>query len=119
VCDLSDEQLTELRGDLAEILESLDGALEQSAAGSKPVDLDQPIGRLSRMDAMQQQKMVQAQRQLAGLRRQQVVAALASFERDEYGECRGCGEPITYKRLKARPEATLCIECRERMERRD
>lgn len=118
MCDLTDEQLAELRSDLDALLEALDGGLELSAEGSKPVDLDQPIGRLSRMDAMQQQKMVQAQRQRAGLRRQQVLGALASFERDEYGECRGCGEPIAYKRLKARPEASLCIDCREQMERR-
>jgi DnaK suppressor protein len=92
--------------------------LEQSAQAGETVDLDQPIGRLSRMDAMQQQKMVQAQRERIKLRLGQVRGALASFERDEYGDCRGCEEPIAYKRLKARPEATLCIECRSQAEQR-
>ncbi len=118
MCELSDSQSAELHVDLEQLLADLDAGLEQSAEGSKPVDLDQPIGRLSRMDAIQQQKMVQAQRQRLTLRRQQVLAALAAFERDEYGECRSCGAEIPFKRLKVRPEAPFCIECRERMERR-
>ena len=118
MCELSDSQFAELHADLEHLLADLDTGLEQSAEGGKPVDLDQPIGRLSRMDAIQQQEMVQAQRQRMSLRRQQVLAALAAFERDEYGECRSCAEEIPFKRLKARPEAPFCIECRERMERR-
>jgi len=118
VCDLSEEQVAELRGDLERLVEEIDRSLQQSVESGKIVDLDEPIGRLSRMDAMQQQKMVQAQRERQKLRRDQVRGALASFERDEYGECRGCGEPIAYKRLKARPETPLCIGCREEMERR-
>ena len=118
MCDLSQEQLRELRGDLQRLLGEIDADLEQSAESGKIVDLDQPIGRLSRMDAMQQQKMVQAQRERLKLRRGQVLAGLASFERDEYGECRRCSEPIPYKRLKVRPEAPFCIGCREQMERR-
>ena len=118
MAELSVTQTAELRADLEQLLEALDAVLQQSSESSKPVDLDQPIGRLSRMDAMQQQKMVQAQRARSTLRRQQVMAALASFDSDEYGECRGCAEPIAYKRLKARPETPFCIACREQMERR-
>ena len=117
MCELSEAQSEELRGDLSRLLVELQEDLEQSAEAGKAVDLDEPIGRLSRMDAMQQQKMVQAQRQRLKLRLGQVKGALASFERDEYGVCRRCEEPIAYKRLKARPEAPLCIDCRSQAER--
>lgn len=30
----------------------------------------------------------------------------------EYGVCERCGDPIGYKRLLARPVATLCIDCK-------
>ena len=116
--ELSEEQSEELRGDLCRLLVDLQQDLEQSAEAGKTVDLDQPIGRLSRMDAMQQQKMVQAQRERLKLRLGQVKGALASFDRDEYGVCRRCEEPIAYKRLTARPEAPLCIDCRSQAERR-
>jgi len=83
------------------------------------VDLDEPIGRISRVDAMQQQKMLAANRQAAQQRRRQVEAALDRIEAGEYGECQGCGEEIEPRRLRAQPEAPLCLDCQSRRERRD
>ena len=36
-----------------------------------------------------------------------------------YGICLRCGEEIPYKRLKARPVTTLCIECKTQQEREE
>lgn len=103
-------------------LEKLRGELTASVSaateGSRPVDLDEPIGRISRVDAMQQQKMVAANRQAALQRRRQVEAALARIETGEYGECQSCGEEIAPRRLVAQPEAPLCLECQGRREKR-
>ncbi|MCB9729325.1 MAG: TraR/DksA C4-type zinc finger protein [Deltaproteobacteria bacterium] len=43
--------------------------------------------------------------------------ALKRIDDGEYGECESCGNFIGAKRLSARPEATLCIECKEEQER--
>lgn len=34
----------------------------------------------------------------------------------DYGSCESCGAPITFKRLMARPVATLCIDCKTEAE---
>ena len=50
-----------------------------------------------------------------------IDAALEKIDAGEYGECRICGEDIGVKRLRARPVAELCIECKseqEKIERR-
>ena len=50
-----------------------------------------------------------------------IDAALDKIERGVYGQCISCGEDIGVKRLKARPVAELCIECKseqEKLERR-
>ena len=50
-----------------------------------------------------------------------INAALVKIEEGEYGECQSCGEQIGVARLKARPVAELCIECKseqEKLERR-
>ena len=73
---------------------------------------------MSRIDAIQQQKMNQATRRRQKFRLQQVKGALQAWERDRYGECRECEEPIAFKRLKARPETPFCLECQAEMERR-
>lgn len=48
-----------------------------------------------------------------------IDAALRRIEDGTYGYCEETGEPISIKRLDARPIATLSIEAQERRERFD
>jgi DnaK suppressor protein len=45
--------------------------------------------------------------------------ALARIEDGTFGICERCEEPITPKRLEARPVTTLCLRCKEEQERRE
>jgi len=45
--------------------------------------------------------------------------ALQRIEDGEYGYCEETGEPISLKRLDARPIATLSLEAQERHERQE
>lgn len=42
--------------------------------------------------------------------------ALERMNAGEYGVCESCGQAITFKRLMARPVATLCIDCKTEAE---
>ncbi|NJO54207.1 MAG: RNA polymerase-binding protein DksA [Bacteroidales bacterium] len=48
-----------------------------------------------------------------------IDAALERLEDGSYGYCEETGEPISLKRLEARPIATLSVEAQERHERRE
>jgi DnaK suppressor protein len=48
-----------------------------------------------------------------------IDAALARLDEGTYGYCEETGEPISLKRLDARPIATLSVEAQERHERRE
>jgi DnaK suppressor protein len=48
-----------------------------------------------------------------------IEAALKRLDEGTYGFCEETGEPISLKRLDARPIATLSIEAQERHERRE
>ena len=48
-----------------------------------------------------------------------IDAALRRIENSEYGYCEVSGEPISLKRLDARPIATMTLEAQERHERRE
>ena len=50
---------------------------------------------------------------------QKIDVALKKMETDEYGMCVECEEPISVKRLEARPETELCIRCKEDQERQE
>ena len=116
--ELTDAERDELASDLHALQTELAGALETSKDGIKPVDLDEPIGRLSRMDAMQQQQMSRAGRALYQKRLTMVEAALNNHRDGEYGYCRDCGEPVGVARLTARPETPFCIHCQGALESR-
>lgn len=55
------------------------------------------------------------QRKLVG----KIDAALRRIENGEYGYCEATGEPISLKRLDARPIAVMTLEAQERHERRE
>jgi DnaK suppressor protein len=118
VDSLTEEQSDALRRDLERLEGELRKQLDSSANDARPVDLDEPIGRLSRVDAMQQQSMLKANRGAALRRRQQVEAALRRIEQDDYGECIECGEEIGFARLQVKPETPLCITCQTQQEGR-
>ena len=48
-----------------------------------------------------------------------IEAALARIDDGSYGYCVETGEPISFRRLDARPIATLSVEAQERHERRE
>ena len=116
--ELTDEQLASLHRALLDVQKSLSATMHHTDDAAQAVDLDTPQGRLSRMDAMQQQAMATEQRRRAELRIKQVSAALKRIEDGDYGYCRTCEEPIDYKRLIASPETPFCVPCMSRMERR-
>lgn len=120
--DLDDEERAELQRDLRALVAELRATIDAAREGSRPVDLDQPIGRVSRVDAIQQQRMVEAGRAAAQRRLAQAEGALRRLDDRngaDYGECSACGEPIGYSRLKAPPEAPFCIACQSLRESGD
>ena len=116
--ELTAEQIDELHQVLLSERARLEELLKLSKEGARPVDLGEPIGRLTRMDAIQQQQMTKASRSNYDTKLRQVKAALELLDRDEYGFCRSCEEPIGYPRLKARPEAPFCLSCQGARESR-
>lgn len=101
-----------LRPRLLAELEELRETSEQSSAARKPVMLDQQsVGRLSRMDAIQQQAMAAAQEARRLGRVRAIDAALTRIDSGDFGWCDDCGDFIGRKRLEYDPCLMLCLDC--------
>lgn len=115
--ELSAVQSQQLVGLLNEQKEQLQQQLESSEADVKPVTLDQQsVGRVSRIDAIQQQQMAIASQEQA---RNLLIAtnnSLTRFDNGEYGYCLECGDPIGFARLQVQPQAEFCVACQQKME---
>ncbi|PKO61115.1 MAG: molecular chaperone DnaK [Betaproteobacteria bacterium HGW-Betaproteobacteria-18] len=89
-------------------------AIAQRSAGTDVVELDQSsMGRVSRMDAMQQQAMAQATLQRLRTRQRKLEAALNRVDAGSYGLCCQCQETIEPERLQADAAAVFCSACAE------
>lgn len=116
--ELTEEQVAELHERLLALRAELVETAVTTAEHAGTVELDQAaVGRISRVDALQQQSMAQAQQRRNELRGKQIAVALAMFADGDYGWCKVCGDPIGYGRLSARPESVCCVPCMREVER--
>ncbi|MEH6543727.1 MAG: TraR/DksA C4-type zinc finger protein [Porticoccaceae bacterium] len=119
---MDEQQLQGFKQQLSALREELLGHLDLSDAASQVVELDQTVvGRLSRMDAMQQQQMSQASRSQYRQRLVKVERALSVIASDDgscgsYGYCEDCGNQINLERLNISPESLYCLLCQQRTE---
>ena len=112
---LSPEQVGHFEQLLLDWQRELGDALDSGKEASETVELDQTRqGRLSRMDAMQQQAMAQETQRRRELDLKRIAAALSRIENEEYGECLSCYEAIPAGRLEIDPAVTLCVACAEK-----
>lgn len=87
-------------------------AIESASESSKPVALDQTmVGRLSRIDAIQQQEMALAAKRRREQLVRQIDEALKRIESGDYGYCVKCDEEIAEKRLELDPVVLTCVNC--------
>ena len=93
-------------------LDALDAEDAAAHDATRPVTLDQQsTGRLTRMDALQNQAMAQAQVRRRAGERQRIQAALRRIEEGEWGFCTDCGEAIEERRLALDPAIPKCLDC--------
>lgn len=93
-------------------LADVNDTLRQSADAQDAVKLDQTsVGRLSRMDAMQQQATRLGLREELQREKRRVEAALARIRGGLYGICCACEQEMSVERLQANPAAPFCMDC--------
>lgn len=109
---MDESELHRFRSQIEARLAALDEENALGRDGQGVVQLDQQsVGRLSRMDALQNQAMAKATQARRDAEARRLTAALARMDEGEYGYCEDCGEEITRGRLELDPAATRCISC--------
>jgi DnaK suppressor protein len=74
----------------------------------------QRVGRLTRMDAIQQRAMEDETARRRDVELTRIDAALHRISSGDFGYCTACDEPIALKRLENDPANPLCIGCASR-----
>lgn len=109
---LTTAQIAELRGELERQLARLEKSMKVTDEALQIVELDQTsVGRLSRIDSLQNQSMAKGLRDREIVRHSQIREALLRVEQETYGICTVCEGPVPFERLFVFPEAPECANC--------
>ena len=117
----TDEELGGVRAELADEAAGLRAEIGQ--AESQIQRLSDTVAEAGDDEADASSKLYEREHELALTRNtrellEQTEHALARIDAGTYGVCESCGKPIGKARLLAFPRATLCVECKQRQERR-
>jgi DnaK suppressor protein len=114
---LTAKQLAHFREILDErrkkILQEVDSDLEDIREGNTDVRASDEVDQAGiDYDKSLERRMRDREKGLL----KKLLKVLRRMDSGEYDECESCSAYIGYKRLSARPEATMCIECKEEQE---
>jgi DnaK suppressor protein len=109
---LTADQVAELTGELERIVAKLERSMRTTEEAMRPVQLDQSaVGRLSRIDSLQNQGLTRNLQEREQAKLGQVVTAFQRLEDGTYGSCTECGGAIPFERLQIFPETPTCSSC--------
>lgn len=105
--ELEKELEIKILGKITEIEKELDTLREHTA----PQALDSAIGRISRMDFINNRSINEAQIKKNEIKLKGLNNWLGKLGTDNFGKCIRCGKMININRLLFMPESNHCINC--------
>jgi len=78
---------------------------------TKPISPENAIGRVSRMDAINNKSINEAALAQAETKLDKLQFALKKCDEPEFGSCKRCGLDIPMGRLLLMPESLYCVSC--------
>jgi DnaK suppressor protein len=116
---MTPDQLKQTEARLHALREELLRDKDKAGEDTSPVELDQSrVGRLSRMDAMQQQAMALEQDRRRDTQLKRIEGAFQRLKQGTYGACARCGEALDADRLEFDPTVFFCVTCAKAAEKR-
>lgn len=78
---------------------------------TQPVEPENAIGRISRMDAINNKSVIEAALRKAKEKLSKLNLALTKVDDDDFGKCIRCQKAIPLGRILIMPQARTCVSC--------
>ena len=111
---MSPKERKQLKVKIEEAIVATSEEILQLEENTQPISPENSIGRVSRMDAINNKSVSEAtlrttRRKLANLK-----MALSKIDSPAFGMCARCGQPIPTARLMYMPQSNYCVRCADR-----
>jgi DnaK suppressor protein len=104
-------QLKALQEKLEDEIKSTKGKIDDYSELCKPIAPENSIGRISRMDAINNKSVVEAALRVAIDKMQQLNAMQKKINDADFGICNKCKQAIPFGRLMIQPHSKFCVIC--------
>ncbi len=108
---MTDVDLAQIRTRITAELEQTEKDVERLEELTAPIPPDNAIGRLTRMDAINNRSVNEAALDAALLKLSRLHKALGRIDNGTFGSCVSCNSAISPQRLNLMPEADRCMKC--------
>lgn len=99
--------IAHLKKEKIKVEEKIEGLRELT----QPISPDSAIGRVSRMDAINNKSVNEAALRQAEEKLNKIIISLEQSGAPDFGKCKSCGAPIPMGRLIVMPGSSLCVKC--------
>ena len=105
------EEKESIRNNILERIDETKQEIEELKELTKPISPDNAIGRVSRMDAINNKTINDAALRERKSKLQKLERALEKSQTEKFGICVKCGDEIPLGRLEFMPWTTKCVKC--------
>lgn len=109
--EISKEDKADIRKRIEKGISRTEADIKEYTELTKPISPENAIGRISRMDAINNKSVNEAALRNAKNKLQRLKRCLNDLESEGFGLCRQCGEPIELEKLKVMPDSVRCVSC--------
>ena len=103
--------MNELKQKLLDEISKTELLIKEYREMTKPIAPDVAIGRISRMDAINNKSVTEAAMRQAEEKLRNLQRVLAKIDDKDFGICLKCHKPIPLGRILIRPESLYCVSC--------
>ena len=108
---LTQEEKRDIKERINKKMQSLKERIEEYTELTKPIPPSDSIGRVSRMDAINNRSVNEAALRQLEMQVKGLEDALQRLGDDKFGRCVSCGEKIPLGRIIIMPGAIRCVRC--------
>ncbi len=101
----------QIKNRITEEIQNTLQSIEKYKELTKPIAPENAIGRISRMDAINNKSINQAALTNAEIKLNNLKVALSKIDDIDFGICLRCKKPIPLGRILLMPQAVTCVNC--------
>ena len=108
---MTDNELQNIRDNIKEEITKTEALINEYKEGAQPIAPENAIGRISRMDAINNKSVVEAALRESKKKLSDLKFVEGLIHKDDFGICISCKQSIPIGRILFRPQSKKCVKC--------